>query len=171
MKHGDLLKAASLLTGLLTLINFTSCDLNKKWKEMEKDEKLAIQNYLAENDSIDFELKTSGLYYHDVRVGPGPQAETHDTAYMFYTMKYLTGTTIETNVGTVDTLIFPVNEGTLSVKGFDEAVTYMKAGGVAKLLVPSDLAFGAYGTRDIPSYTPLLFDIELIKLIKYPVKK
>jgi FKBP-type peptidyl-prolyl cis-trans isomerase FkpA len=171
MRRVDLLKVVGLSSGLLMLINFTSCDPDKKWKEMEEDEKQAIQNYLTENDSIDFELKTSGLYYHDVRVGTGPQAETHDTAYVFYTMKYLTGTTIETNVGTVDTLIFPVNEGTLSVKGFDEAVTYMKVGGVAKLLVPSGLAFGAYGTRDIPSYTPLLFDIELIKLIKYPVKK
>lgn len=164
------MKAASLLPGLLILVCFTSCDPSKKWKDMEKDEKQAIQNFLTDNDSIDFELKTSGLYYHDVRVGPGPQAETHDTAYIFYTMKYLTGVSIETNVGTTDTLIFPVNEGMLSVRGFDEAVTYMKEGGLAKLLVPSDLAFGAYGTMDIPSYTPLLFDIELIKLTKYPLK-
>ena len=127
--------------------------------------------YLSDNDSIDFELKASGLYYHDVKVGTGSQAEIHDTAYVFYTMKYLSGTTFETNVGSEDTLIFPVNEGWLSVKGFDEGMTYMKEGGKAKFLVPSSLAFGASGTYYIPSYTPFLFDVELTKIVKHTGRK
>lgn len=167
MRRGNLLKYICMLSGLLFLISFTSCLSDKKWKEMEEEEKQAIQDYLTDNDSINFELKSSGLYYHDVKVGTGPLAETHDTAYVFYTMKYLAGTTFETNVGTEDTVIFPVNEGWLSVKGFDEGVTYMKEGGNAKLLVPSSLAFGASGTYYISSYTPLLFDVELVKLTKY----
>lgn len=167
MRRGISLKYIGMLSGLLFLIYFTSCNPDKKWKELEEEEKLAIQDYLSENDSINFELKTSGLYYHNVKVGTGPLAETHDTAYVFYTMKYLSGTPFETNVGTDDTLVFPVNEGWLSVKGFDEGVTYMKEGGNAKLLVPSSLAFGASGTYYISSYTPLLFDVELVKLTKY----
>jgi FKBP-type peptidyl-prolyl cis-trans isomerase len=153
------------------MINFISCNPSKKWKEMEEEEKMAIQDYLYDHDTLDFELKTSGLYYLDVEVGTGPQAETHDTAYMFYTMSYLSGTVFETNAETDDTLVFPVNEGWLSVKGFEEAVTYMKEGGKSKFLVPSSLAFGASGTYYIPSYTPFLFDAELVKLIKHTSRK
>jgi len=160
-----------MTAGLLIMIYFTSCNPTKKWKEMEEEEKLLIQNYLYDHDTLDFELKTSGLYYLDVEVGAGPQAETHDTAYMFYTMSYLSGTVFESNVGTDDTLIFPVNEGWLSVKGFDEAVTYMKEGGKSKFLLPSSLAFGSSGTYNIASYTPFLFDAELTKLIKYTGRK
>jgi FKBP-type peptidyl-prolyl cis-trans isomerase FkpA len=160
-----------IFSGLLVLISFTSCNPTKKWKEMEEEEKLAIQEYLSDNDTINFELKTSGLYYYDVKVGTGALAETHDTAYMFYTMSYLSGTVFETTIGTNDTLIFPVNEGWLSVKGFDEAATYMKEGGKSKFLVPSSLAFGASGTYYIASYTPFIFDAELVKLVKYTGKK
>lgn len=171
MKRGYSQRYIFMLSGLLILIYFTSCNPSKKWKEMEEEEKVAIQDYLADHDTLDFELKTSGLYYLDVEVGTGPQAENHDTAYMFYTMSFLSGTVFESNKGTDDTLIFPVNEGWLSVKGFDEAVTYMKEGGKSKFVVPSSLAFGASGTYYIASYTPFLFDAELVKLIKYTSKK
>jgi FKBP-type peptidyl-prolyl cis-trans isomerase len=170
MKHGNSLNYIMFL-GLLILISFTSCFSDKKWKEMEEEEKIAIQDYLSENDTIAFELKTSGLYYHDVKVGTGLQAALHDTAYVFYTMKFLSGGTFETNVGTKDTLIFPINEGWLSVKGFDEGVTYMKEGGKAKFLVPSSLAFGSSGTYYVESYTPFVFDVELAKLDKYTGRK
>lgn len=161
----------TFLSGLLVLISFLSCNPTKKWKEMEEEEKKAIQNYLADHDTLDFELKTSGLYYLDVVVGTGPQAELHDTAYMFYTMSYLSGTVFESNKETDDTLIFPVNEGWLSVAGFDEAVTYMREGGKSKFLVPSSLAFGPSGTYFVSSYTPFLFDAELVKLTKYTGRK
>jgi FKBP-type peptidyl-prolyl cis-trans isomerase len=167
MRRGISLKYMGILSGLLILMYFTSCNPDKKWKEMEEEEKQAIKDFLTDNDSINFELKSSGLYYHDVKVGTGLLSRTHDTAYVFYTMKFLSGTTSETNVGTEDTLIFPVNEGWLSVKGFDEGVTYMKEGGKAKFLVPSSLAFGSSGTYIIPSYTPLLFEVELVRLTKY----
>ncbi len=171
MRPRNLLKYVGMLSGFMILIYFTSCNPDKKWKEMEEEEKQAIKDFLTDNDSINFELKSSGLYYHDVKVGPGLLAETHDTAFIFYAMKYLSGTTFETNVGTEDTLILPVNEGWLSVKGFDEGVTYMKEGGVAKFLVPSSLAFGPSGTYNIPSYTPWLFEVYLVKLSKYAARK
>lgn len=167
----NILKLKILSTGFLILFLFSSCDLSNKFREYEEKERIAIQNFLAQNDSLDFVLKTSGLYYYDVVIGTGPQAETHDTAYVFYSMVTLEGHLIDSNVGTNDTLIFPVNEGRIGVKGFDEGVTYMKEGGRALFLVPSSLAYGAYGTYYVPSYTPLIFDTELVKLVKHSGKK
>jgi FKBP-type peptidyl-prolyl cis-trans isomerase len=38
----------------------------------------------------------------------------------------------------------------------------MNEGGKAILLIPSDLAYGPYGSGSIPGYTPLVFEVELI---------
>jgi FKBP-type peptidyl-prolyl cis-trans isomerase len=153
------------------LISFTSCDLSNKYYELEEKEKVLIQTYLADNDTLEFELKPSGLYYADIEVGTGLQAQIHDTAYVFYSMLSLTGELFESNAGTTDTLVFPVNEGVLSVAGFDEGMTYMRDGGKARFLVPSVLAFGPYGSSYIQGYTPLIFDVELVKLDKFSARK
>ena len=61
-------------------------------------------------------------------------------------------------------------EGAL-IYGFDEGITFMKAGGKATLLVPSNLAYGASGNGyGIPGYTPLLFDVELVRVKPGPGK-
>jgi peptidylprolyl isomerase len=152
----------TLLAGLL-IIFVTSCMSTKKF---EKEEESLIQDYLAKNPDLDFELKPSGLYYLDILTGTGPAAETHDTAYIFYTAKYLNGNTFDTNVGTIDTLITPVNEGYL-IAGFDEGISYMKEGGKSQLIVPSYLGYGQSGYR-FPAYTPILFEVDLVKVVQGP---
>jgi len=47
-------------------------------------------------------------------------------------------------------------------KRLDEGIGYMKKGGTAILIVPSDLAYGPDGYSDIPGYTPLIFTVELL---------
>lgn len=164
------LNRSVLLSNLVVVLTLFSCSSKTDLKEWEERENILIQQYLAENDSLDFTLKPSGLYYLDVVVGTGSQAEIHDTAYVLYTMYSLYGNLLETNTGGTDTLVFPVNEGKLSVAGFDEGITYMKEGGKAKYLVPSKLAFGAQGTFTIPGFTPLIFDTELRRLVKHSGK-
>lgn len=151
----------------LFLVLLASCNNTKKY---EREEETTIQNYLNSNPSLNFELKPSGLYYLDVEIGSGIQAETHDTAFVKFTMKFLDGTVYDTNVGTDDTLIFPVNEQ-IWPAGFDEGITYMREGGKAMFLMPSKLAYGGAGTYGIPGYTPLLFDIELVLIKPGPGKK
>jgi FKBP-type peptidyl-prolyl cis-trans isomerase FkpA len=155
-----------IFSGLM-LISLASCNPSKKY---EKEEAAQIQAYLNSNPSLNFELKPSGLYYLDVETGTGPVTETHDTAYTFYTAKLLNGTVFDTNVGTDDTLVFPVNEDYL-IKGFDEGITYMREGGKALFLIPSSLAYGSGGTYYIAGYTPVLFDVELVKIKPGPGKK
>lgn len=49
--------------------------------------------------------------------------------------------------------------------GLHEGLTYMKEGDKAKFIVPSHLAYGTFGDGDkIPPQTPLVYDIELIRL-------
>ncbi len=156
----------SWLIAIVFIISFNSCNPAKQY---EKDEESAIQDYLASNNGLNFELKPSGLYYSETQVGTGIAPVAHDTAYVMYTAMFLNGTAFDTNVGTTDTLVFPVSENYM-VKGFDEGITYMKAGGKALLLLPSSLAYGATGWYTIGGYTPLLFDVYLARVVKGPGK-
>ncbi|MGA2405559.1 MAG: FKBP-type peptidyl-prolyl cis-trans isomerase [Bacteroidales bacterium] len=157
-----------LFTAVALMISFGSCDPAKKYEKAEKEE---IQNFLNSNDTLNYELKPSGLYYLEVLTGTGRTPVMHDTAYIFFTGMFLNGNVFYTNVGTTDTLIFPVAEGFL-IYGFDEGITYMKAGGKASLLVPSKLAFGSSGdyTGTIGGYTPLLYDVDLVRVKPGPGK-
>jgi FKBP-type peptidyl-prolyl cis-trans isomerase len=148
------------------LISLISCDPTKKQEEAEQTN---IQSFLTNNPTLNFVEKPSGLYYLDVLAGTGLTPVTHDTAYIFYTGMLLNGTTFDSNVGTTDTLIRPVNEGWL-IAGVDESLTYMKVGGKSMLLIPSKLAYGRYGYYAIPGYTPLIFQVELVKLKPGPGK-
>lgn len=161
------IQAIVLCLTVVLLVSITSCDPAKKY---EKEEKVKIQEYLSTNSNLNFVLKPSGLYYLEVQAGAGRLAVTHDTAYVKYTGKFLDGTVFDTNVGKPDSLDFPVNEGWL-ISGFDEGITFMNEGGKAILLLPSELAFGASGKYpSIRGYTPLLFEVELLKVIAAPGK-
>jgi FKBP-type peptidyl-prolyl cis-trans isomerase len=154
------------LTGAL-IVTLVSCDPAKK---NEKAEEESISNYLNTHSTDTFTLESSGLYYRDVVVGTGIQPQLHDTAYVLYTGKFLDGSTFDSNVGdSGEQLVFPVGEGLL-IAGFDEGITYMKAGGKAEFLVPSSLAYGTQGYYTIAGYTPLLYEVELVKVVAGPVK-
>ncbi len=155
-----------LLLAAVLFISLSSCDPGKKY---EKDERAQIQDYLSKNSNLDFELKPSGLYYLDEQVGTGRTPVAHDTAYMFYTGKFLNGNIFDTNVGTTDTLVVPVDENYM-IQGYDEAITYMKEGGKALILIPSSLAYGPTGWYAIGGYTPLLFELYLVRIAKGPGK-
>jgi FKBP-type peptidyl-prolyl cis-trans isomerase FkpA len=155
-----------LLTAGL-ILSLSSCDPSKKYEKAEKD---AIQGYLENNTSMNFELKPSGLYYADVVVGTGRTPVIHDTAYVRYTGKFLDGTVFDTNIGNdKPELKFPVAEGYL-IYGFDEGILYMNEGGKATFLVPSKLGYGTTGFYGIDGYTPLLYEVELVRVKPGPAK-
>ena len=165
MTHGISLRRLFMLSGFIALISLTSCDPTLNTDDLEAKEKLDISNFILNNDTIDFVKKSSGLYYYDLVEGTGAQAETHDTAYLFYAIQYLTTQVFETNFGTTDTLKVLVSEGK-TLPGFDEGISYMKEGGKALLVAPSSLAFGSQGNYYVSPFTPFLFQIYLVKLKK-----
>ncbi|MBK7132717.1 MAG: FKBP-type peptidyl-prolyl cis-trans isomerase [Bacteroidales bacterium] len=149
-----------LIISAVLAFTLISCDPSKKYIEQEEDQ---IQDYLKSNPNLSFEQKPSGLYYVTIQQGTGIIPVKHDTAYIKYTGRFLSGNIFDTNVGTNDTLSVPVDEGWM-IQGFDEGITYMKVGEKAQLLIPSKLAYGPTGYYLIGGYTPLLFDLELVKV-------
>jgi len=51
------------------------------------------------------------------------------------------------------------------IKCWTEGLQMMKAGGKAKLLCPSNLAYGEEGIPgSVPRYAPLMFEVELLDI-------
>lgn len=147
---------------LITLIlSLTACNPSAK---MEKQEKEEIQAYLNDNDTLDFVKQPSGLYYHEIVAGTGVSPEREDSAFVKYTGKFLSGSVFDSNISSGKLYGFIIGQ---NITGFDEGITLMKPGGKSTLLIPSKLGYGAMGTYGISGYTPLLFDIELVRTVPF----
>lgn len=158
-------KKLVLLTTILMITLFLGVSCLKETSEetLKVKESTSIQEFLSLNDTLDFVVKSSGLHYHEMKAGTGLQPGVHDTAFVFYTVKTLTGLIVDSNVGTIDTLVFPVGEKKM-LDGFDEGVSYMRNGGESLILLPSSLAYGSTGWGHVGPYTPLIIKIDLVRV-------
>ncbi len=102
-----------------------------------------------------------GVYYKDLVVGEGPAVTVGGTVTVHYEGWLHDGTKFDSSVdrGSPDTW----DLDTL-ILGWQDGVPGMRVGGKRKLVVPSDLAYGARGAGNglIPPHATLVFDIELL---------
>jgi FKBP-type peptidyl-prolyl cis-trans isomerase FkpA len=154
MKKNNTYTILLFLTVIL-LITLVSCDTSKKFREQEK---ALIESYLASHPNLNFELKPSGLYYLEKQAGTGLAPITNDTIFFKQTVQFLDDTYHYNGQGATDSTI--VDE--YMIDGFREAICSMKVGGKSMFIVPSKLAWGSIGYYDIPGYTPLLYNVELV---------
>ena len=143
---------------IISIIAFswTSCD--KEVDQAEEEMKL-LNQYLADNQ-ITAEPEASGLYYIETEAGTGLQPQQGDTVDVHYTGKLIDGTVFDTSVGG-SPFSFALGTGFV-IPGWDEGIAYMKEGGKATLIIPSNLGYRSTGTSSIPPYSTLIFDVELI---------
>jgi peptidylprolyl isomerase len=110
----------------------------------------------------------SGLQWEDVVVGTGAQPKTGQTAVVHYTGWLWEGgkkgKKFDSSVDRGEPFTFPVGRGRV-IKGWDEGVATMKAGGKRNLLIPPSLGYGASGAGGvIPGNATLFFEVELLEV-------
>jgi FKBP-type peptidyl-prolyl cis-trans isomerase FkpA len=106
----------------------------------------------------------SGLYYQDLEVGDGAEAVTGSAATVHYEGFLASGTKFDSSRDRDEPFTFAVGIGGV-IAGFDEGVSGMRVGGVRKLVVPPDLAYGETGAGAvIPPNATLVFDVELLEV-------
>ena len=124
-----------------------------------KKEEEAINAYILENN-ISVNPDATGLYYIPIRKGTGQQASAGHRVSVHYTGKFLDGTLFDSSYSRGKPIEFELGRGYV-ISGWDQGILKMKKGGKALLLIPSDIGYGE-GRGQIPPYTPLLFEVELI---------
>lgn len=129
---------------LLLVTFFASCDDDSIQQRRDK-EKADRLRYIAENDIPDSARQLSGLYYIDVKEGEGDSIEAGKDykVYVYYTFYHLDGTLVD-QVGLAGKYEpHSFNYSDFNVKqAFREAVSKMKEGGKARLIIPSTLNNG-----------------------------
>jgi len=103
------------------------------------------------------------LAQEDLIVGTGQDVKLNDKITVSYTGWTPDGTIFDstTKTGTNTTTEFTLAEGSL-ITGWTNGIPGMKVGGVRKLTIPADQAYGATGSEPlIPANTPLQFIVRI----------
>jgi FKBP-type peptidyl-prolyl cis-trans isomerase FkpA len=106
----------------------------------------------------------SGVIYIEEKAGTGDSPKPTDKVKVHYTGKLIDGTVFDSSVERGQPVTFGLNQ---VIKCWTEGVGQMKPGGKAKLVCPSDQAYGDRGAppRIKPGAT-LVFDVELLDIVK-----
>lgn len=138
-------------------------EMRKQYEMALEEAKMAedslITNYIKKHN-IKVKPTVSGLYFIKTASGAGKKVVKGSSVSIHYKLFTIDDTEIESSYNGGKTFDFVSGEGN-TIPGMDEAVQLMKKGDKAKLIIPSKLAFGA-GSRQIPPYTTLVFEIELM---------
>jgi peptidylprolyl isomerase len=108
----------------------------------------------------------SGLQIIDSTVGTGASPKTGQTCVMHYTgwlyQDGVKGKKFDSSVDRGQPFEFTIGVGQV-IKGWDEGVASMKAGGKRTLIIPAAIGYGARGAGGaIPPNATLMFDVELL---------
>ena len=98
----------------------------------------------------------NGVYVQDIAVGTGPVAASGQMVTVDYSGYLANGTRFDASQTPVT---FKLGAGQTSVAGLDEGLIGVRLGGKRKLVIPSALAYGAFGRGSVPPYANLVFDV------------
>ena len=121
--------------------------------------------FLAENAKREGVVTLpSGLQYEVITEGTGIKPSANDQVKCHYEGTLIDGTLFDSSVKRGQPAVFGVSQ---VIKGWVEALQLMPEGSKWKLYIPSELGYGSQQAGElIPPYSTLIFEVELIKVIK-----
>ena len=121
-------------------------------------------SFLAENAAkASVSVTDSGLQIEMLTEGTGKKPSATDVVVVHYEGRLLDGTVFDSSIARGEPAEFALNQ---VIPGWTEGLQLIKAGGKARLTIPSELAYGPGGVRSIPPNSVLVFEVELIEVKK-----
>jgi FKBP-type peptidyl-prolyl cis-trans isomerase FkpA len=103
----------------------------------------------------------SGLIYKELKAGTGASPSASDTVKVNYRGTFTDGKEFDSSYSRNQPAEFPLSN---VIRCWTEGVQKMKVGGKARLVCPSDIAYGDQGRGGIPGGATLIFEIELLSV-------
>ncbi|MBR5183159.1 MAG: FKBP-type peptidyl-prolyl cis-trans isomerase [Bacteroidales bacterium] len=134
--------------------------------QREKEE----AEFMAQNKTKEGVQETaSGLQYKIENPGNELRATAKDTVEVNYKGTLLDGKVFDSSYERGETVKFPLNR---VIPGWTEGMQLVGEGGKITLWVPFSLGYGSQAvSADLPAYSTLVFEVELIKISKAQEKK
>jgi peptidylprolyl isomerase len=104
------------------------------------------------------ELKTE-----TIKQGSGEPAKNGDKLKMHYVGTLENGTKFDSSRDRNTPFEFTLGAGQV-IQGWEQGILGMKTGEIRKLIIPSELGYGASGQGPIPPNSTLIFEVELLKI-------
>ncbi len=139
-------------------------------KQEGKMKELAEKNIAASKAFMEANAKKegvkslpSGLQYKILKEGDGPVPQATDKVSIHYKGSLINGTEFDSSIKRnepFETLV------TGTIPGMTEALKMMKVGSKWELFIPPSLGYGDRPGRTIPPNSVLIFEVELLKIVK-----
>lgn len=140
----------------------------KKQQEEGETNKKKSAEFLEKNKTAEgVKTTASGLQYIVLKEGDGPIPKKEDTVKCHYTGTLINGEKFDSSVDRGQPAEFPVSG---VIAGWTEALQMMKVGSKYKLFIPPELGYGAAGRPGIPPNSALIFEVELLEIVKNAAK-
>ena len=125
--------------------------------------KVEGEKFLNENAKKDgVVVLPSGLQYKVLKKGSGKKPGPDSQVVCHYEGTLTDGTVFDSSIKRSEPASFAL---TGVIKGWTEGLQLMEEGAKYRFFIPYDLAYGEYGAGiDIPPYSALIFDVELIEV-------
>jgi len=125
-----------------------------------KEEKVASGAFLEKMSKEAGAVRSaSGVIFIPVSAGTGASPTADSTVKVHYHGTLRDGTVFDSSVQRGEPITFPLNG---VIPCWTEGVQKMKVGGKAKLVCPSDTAYGDGGQGPIPGGAALMFEVQLL---------
>ncbi len=119
------------------------------------------EKFMAENAKKSGVISLpSGLQYEVITQGTGPKPKPTDEVTVHYKGTLMDGKQFDSSYDRGEPATFTVNQ---VIRGWTEGLQQMPVGSKYKFYIPYSLAYGERGAgQDIPPYSNLIFEVELI---------
>jgi FKBP-type peptidyl-prolyl cis-trans isomerase len=108
---------------------------------------------------------TEPLVVEDLKLGTGAEARHGNQVTVHYVGTLTNGKKFDSSRDRGEGFPFKLGAGQV-IKGWDQGVAGMKIGGLRKLTIHPDLAYGARGFPPvIPPNSTLVFEVELLEVV------
>ncbi len=131
-------------------------------REQRIAEAKAAQKAQLDEVAAGYDETPSGLRYKILEAGNGEKATKGAGVSVHYKGQLLDGTVFDSSYKRKQPIDFTIGVGQV-IRGWDEGIQLLNVGDKARLVIPSDLAYGANGAGGvIPPNATLIFDVELV---------
>ncbi|TPV96765.1 MAG: FKBP-type peptidyl-prolyl cis-trans isomerase [Myxococcales bacterium FL481] len=113
--------------------------------------------------ALHVDKRKSGLVVEDFAVGEGPSAKAGDEIAVHYTGYLLSGDTFDSSLSRGRPFTLKLGKGRV-IKGWEQGLVGMKAGGRRRLTIPAKLGYGSRAAGKIPPNSTLAFTVELVRI-------
>jgi peptidylprolyl isomerase len=128
-------------------------------------EKPVDKPVLPDLESKEWVKQKSGLEIWDAKPGKGDPVKAGGKVKVHYTGWLTTGEIFDSSVLRKEPISFGLDG---VIKGWQEGIPGMKPGGVRRLRIPADLAYGNRAVGKIPAGSTLIFEVELLEAVAKP---